>query len=68
MRWNNIRLPIFDRLCPQGGISSGKTREDILSEVRKEAYAMRFLQGDKQTVDDDDRAEEDQSSNLATIG
>jgi hypothetical protein len=68
MKLINNRLPIFDRLCPQGGIPSGKTREDILSEVRKEAYAMRFLQGDKQNVDEDDDAEEEQSSNVTTVG
>lgn len=54
---------IFVRFCPQG-LPSGRSTDDMLLEVRKEAYNMKYLKTDKCNTstnvpdDDDEDAEE----------
>lgn len=72
----NSLIPAFDndqiiyvRLCPQG-IPSGRNHEDMLSEVRKEAYLMRFNKNEKSNYeksfeDEDDEQEEISASSIA---
>ena len=57
------------RLCPQG-IPSGRKHEDMLSEVRKEAYSMRFSKNDKSSSekcfeDEDEEQDETLTSSIA---
>lgn len=58
------------RLCPQG-IPSGRTTEDMLAEVRKEAFSMRFEKTEKPnantSIADDEEDELDESSASSTI-
>lgn len=67
---NNDRIFYGIRLCPQG-IPSGRSQEDMLSEVRKEAFSMRFNKSEKSltttTAIDDEDEEQDEAVSSSTI-
>ena len=60
---------IFVRFCPQG-VPSGRSREDMFSEVRKEAYNTRYLKSDKSNsssnVPDDDEEDAEEPSSITS--
>jgi hypothetical protein len=61
-------VPLTIRFCPQG-VPSGKNREDMLSEVRKEAYAARFNSGklDISTAEETNERNDETSSSSTTL-
>jgi hypothetical protein len=61
-------VPLTIRFCPQG-VPSGKNREDMLSEVRKEAYAARFSSGklDTSTAEETNERNDETSSSSSTL-
>jgi hypothetical protein len=61
-------VPLTIRFCPQG-VPPGKNREDMLSEVRKEANAARFNSGklDTSTAEETNERNDETSSSSSTL-
>ena len=53
------------RCCPDGNIPSGKNQDDILNEVRKEAFEMR--KSKSRVENDEDEEDPEENSNSSTL-